>query len=304
MTNTTNSAVEAFDGANGDLIASNVITGDDAQNTIGAIYLHGSDNTAISNNEITNTTGAGIGLSDFYGPGSTATENNDDTVSGNLLDQIDTQSGDSGAIYILGRSQEPSSGDLVTMNFIGPTGSAGAQSIGIYLDDNASGVTVTKNIVQGTPALDADFEIHGGANNTISGNIFDAGTGDTLFGLSQSDQPDQAPQGAFTQLTNDTVSGNVFTSESASPRTPAFSNLTGGIGDVSISGNDFWSFAGAPLGVAGSGANGDSAPQFVQPASQAALTPTQYAAYAGDGINFAAIDTAAIGPAPTGPHPY
>jgi parallel beta-helix repeat protein len=305
MNNTTASAIEGMDGANNDVFDSNKISGDSAQNTVGAIYLHGSNDTSITHNQITNTTGAGISLDDFEGPGTTATQNNNDTIADNSLSGVDTGSSDSGAIYILGRSQNSLSNDLVKMNFIGATGGApNVQAIGIYLDDNASGVTATQNIIQATPYMDADIEIHGGSNNSFSGNIVDTGTGYVSFALLQSDQPDQQPQGSFSQLQNDTITHNIFVSESTSPRNPGFADLTNGIGDVSISANDFWSFAGAQLLVAGSGASGDSNPTYVAPAAQAAQTLANYSTWSGAGINFQAIDTSHIGLDPSGPHPY
>lgn len=308
MTNTTNSAIEAKNGANGNVIDSNVINGDGAPNTAGAIWLHGSNQTSITHNAITNTAGAGISLGDFFPPGSTATQNNNDTIAYNTLNQVDQQSLDSGAIYILGRSQEASSNDLVQMNFIGATGSAGAQAVSLYLDDNASGVTITQNIVQGTAAVSHGYEIHGGSNDTITGNIFDLGPGEPgdlpVYGLTQSDSAGQTPQGSFASLQNDITTGNIFLTENPSPRNPGFADLTNGIGSVTITNNDYWSYLGSPQFVTGSGAGGDTAAKFVQPSAQDPTTLAGYAAFSGDGIGFKAIDTTLIGLAPTGPHPY
>jgi hypothetical protein len=312
MTNTTNSAIEAFNGANGNIMDSNVINGDSAPDTKGAIWLHGSNNDAITHNQLTNTAGAGISLGDFYGPGRSATQNDNNTIAYNSLNQVDTQSQDSGAIYILGRSQNPLTNDTVTMNFVGTTGSTGAHAVGIYLDDNASGVQVTQNIVRATPAMSDAFQVHGGSNNTFSGNIFDLGTGNTSFGLLQQDDANVGPQGSFAQLQNDVVTGNVFATESASSRNPGFADLTGGIGGVSISENDFWTFSGAAMNIGGSGPRGDSAPVFAPPASGAALATGasaaqatgDYASWTGGSSSFHPIDTSQIGLAPAGPHPY
>lgn len=304
MTTTTASAIEERNGANANTIASNEINGDDAANTAGAIWLHGANNGQITNNQITNTAGAGISLSDFYGPGTTATQNNGTLVADNVLSGVDTQSSDSGAIYVLGRSQDPATGVVVKMNFIGATGSPGAHAVGIYLDDNASGVAVTQNIVQASPSLSDAFEIHGGSNDSIVGNIFDLGTGSPSFGLFQQDEANEAPQGSFRQLYNDSVRGNVTVTESKVPRNPGFANLTGGIGDATISGNDYWAFSGVALNVGGSGSSGDDAAHYVRPASSAAQTLAAYGSWSGDGIDFAAIKTAMIGLAPAGAHPY
>ena len=304
MTTTTASAVEERDGANGNTIASNEINGDDAANTAGAIWLHGANDGRITNNQITNTTGAGISLSDFYGPGTTATQNNGTVVAGNVLSGVDSQSSDSGAIYVLGRSQDAATGIVVKMNFIGATGSPGAHAVGIYLDDNASGVTVTQNIVQASPSLSDAFEIHGGSNDSIAGNIFDLGTGSPSFGLFQQDEANESPQGSFRQLYNDSARGNVTVSESTAPRNPGYANLTGGIGDATIAGNDYWAFSGVALNAGGSGASGDSAAHYTAPAAAAAQSLAAYGSWSGDGIGFAPIKTALIGLAPTGLHPY
>jgi hypothetical protein len=306
ITDTTNSAIEAKNSANGNVFDSNVINGVTTADTIGAIWLHGANNSTVTHNQISNTTGAAISLTDFFPPGSTATQNDNSVVAYNSLDQVDTQSQDSGAIYILGRSQDAATGIVVRMNFIGTTGTASSEhAVGIYLDDNASGVSVTQNIVRAmTSAMSDPYEIHGGSNNTIAGNIFDLGAGHTTFGLFQQDQADQSPSGTFKQLNNDTVSGNIFATESAAPHDPGFGDLTGGIGNVSISGNDFWAYSNVGLNVGGTGPGGDSGARYNPPAGSAAQSVGDYATWAGGGINFKAIDTSQIGVAPTGPHPY
>ena len=151
--------------------------------------------------------------------------------------------------------------------------------------------------MQATPTLSDPWEVHGGSNNTISGNIFDLGTGRTDFGLFQADEADQQPQGSFTQLENDQVEGNIFVTESSAPHDPGFADLSGGLGDPSITGNDFWAFSGAPLNVAGAGATGDASATYDPPAAAPAQSLADYSAWSGAGIGFAAIDTSQIGAA-------
>jgi hypothetical protein len=301
MTNTANSAIVLAGDPNGSetsgiTVENNVIDGDGAVDTKGAIWLTGSSNDTITHNQITNTTGAAISLDDFSNPGTTVTQNNNDLIADNFLNQVDTESTDGGAIYILGRSQNPETDDVVSTNYIGVTGgAAGAHAVGIYLDDNASGVTVTKNIVQATPSMTDVFEIHGGSNNTISGNIFDTGTGSTDFGLFQDDEANQGPVAPFTQLTNDDVEGNVYATESSSPHDDVpggvFADLSEGAGTFTVSGNDYWAYSGAALNV-----TEDTNPANVAPAPQAAQDLADYASWSGAGINFVAIDTSLIGP--------
>jgi hypothetical protein len=160
---------------------------------------------------------------------------------------------------------------------------------------------VTGNIISATPTMSDPWEIHGGSNNTISGNIFDLGSGSTDFGLFQQDEADQLPQGSFQQLQNDNITGNVFVTESSSPHNPGFADLTGGIGNVSISSNDYWAYSGAALNVAGAGPTGDSDAHYNPPAAYAAQSLSDYSSWSGLGIAFQAIDTSLIGVTPTGP---
>jgi hypothetical protein len=157
--------------------------------------------------------------------------------------------------------------------------------------------------------LSSGYELHGGTNDSITGNIFDLGPGEPgnlpVYGLNQSDSPGQGPVGGFPELVNDVISGNIFASESPAPRNPAFSDLTNGIGNVLVTSNDFWAFTGAPLYVTGgTSAGGDAHPYFVAPASQDATSLAGYASWSGAGINFQAINTSLIGLHPTGPAPY
>ena len=149
---------------------------------------------------------------------------------------------------------------------------------------------ITRNIVRATPTMSDVFEIHGGSNNRIAGNIFDTSTGSTDDGLFQEDEADQLPQGNFQQLQNDTVTGNIYTTESTTPHDPGFADLTAKIGNVKIFENDFWAFGGAPLNVNGTGADGDTAPQYDPPASQSAQLTSDYSSWSGAGIGFKAID--------------
>ena len=181
------------------------------------------------------------------------------------------------------------------MNLVMGVGSSSAtHAVGIYLDDNASGITVNRNVVQATPTMSDVFEIHGGSNNKFSGNIFDLGTGETDNGLFQQDEADQMPQGSFQQLQNNVVSGNVYATESDAPHDPGFADLTGMVGNTLITRNDYWAFSDAPLNVQGAGAQGDTAPSYDPPASQAAQSVSDYASWSGAGIRFKAINTSQI----------
>ena len=295
ITNATNSAIEIKDGAANDSVTYTVIDGCMAMGTLGAIWLHGTSASIIEDNVVMNTAGAGLSLADFDPPGSTDTQNDNATIAYNGLIGTDAMSEDSGAIYVLGRSQTPSTGITISMNLVMGVGSSSAtHAVGIYLDDNASGITVSRNIIQATPTMSDVFEIHGGSNNKFSANIFDLGTGDTDDGLFQQDEADQMPQGSFQQLQNNVVSGNIYATESDAPHDPGFADLTGMIGNTLITRNDYWAFSGSPLNVQGIGAQGDTAPSYDPPASQPAQSVSDYATWSGAGIRFKAINTSRI----------
>ncbi len=286
ITGTAFAAIEVKDGSNFNTIDSNLIdgVGPVASNTYGGgIYLHGSSNDVITHNEIRNTAGAGINLSDFNADGSTRNLGN--AVTGNKLVNTDLASDDSGAIYILGRSCADTR-TLVSMNLIDGTGRADQHSVGIYLDDNANGVTVKGNIVRnvGSDAV----EIHGGSNNKVSGNVFDLGTGHpsaVLFQKNPDDQPNPSP------LQHNVVTGNVVYSQSMNPG-DFYVSLSGG--NPAVYDNDYFGKPGVMLNT-----HPDSSAHFVDPG----LTADGRVAD-GAGIGFVNIDQSQIGLHPSGAHAY
>ena len=291
MTGTAFAGVEMKDGTSFNTIDSNLIdgVGPVATETYGgAIYAHGASNSQITHNDIRNTAGAGINLSDFYLTG-TETQNLNNTVANNTLHDTDLTSSDSGAIYILGRSLAET-GTQVKMNFIDGTGSASQHSVGIYLDDNANGVTVQGNIIRnvGSDAI----QVHGGSNNKITGNILDLGAGSpsaVLFQANPSDQPNPSP------LRNNTVTGNIITTQNVSPAA-FFPNLQGG--SPLISGNDYFGPGGGALNT-----GPDSSAHYTNPGF-ANAAGGNYATTGGAGIGFVSIDQSSIGLMPSGAHAY
>ena len=273
--------VEMHDGSNNNVVTNSTFNGIGGSGTnTGAVYTHGANGTQITHNLIENAGGAAISLSDFYGPGTTGTQNIGDTVAFNDIEGFDISpdpnypAEDSGGIYILGRSIADTQ-TTVNMNFIQGTGNTSQHSVGLYLDDNTSGVTATNNIVVGSGS-DA-FEIHGGSNNTLRNNIFDLGTGTTSAGLFQAN-PSNEPNPSPSQ--NDVVTGNVFQTESTAPRNPLFANYGGG--SPAVGGNDFWATTGAPL-------NAGAGQSYVGPNFQPGY------ATSGDGIGFVLVDRTQMG---------
>ncbi len=291
FTNTSFAAIEGHDGADANVIDSNLIdgVGPVSSNTYGGgLYLHGTSNTQITHNAIQNTSGAGISLADFDN-NDTATENLHDTIAYNSLTNTNLDATDSGAIYILGRSLAQTD-TLVKMNFINNYGSAAQHSIGIYLDDNTNDATVTGNIVTGTGAF--GVQVHGGSNNAVTGNIIDTGAGNqygVLFQAPPSNEPNPAA------LQNNSVTGNIFATESLTPAA-FFANLAGGT--PTVSGNDYFGPAGASLNTAP-----DTAPAFQNPGFASAATGN-YATSGSAGIGFTAINQSLIGLHPSGAAAY
>jgi len=283
--------IEIKDGASQETVDSNMIEGVSgaAHDTYGGgIYLHGSSNDAITHNQVQDTAGAGINLADFNSS-NTLTQNLNDNIEYNRVLNADLTSTDSGAVYILGRSNA-ATGTLVRMNFIDGTGPASQHSVGIYLDDNTNDVSVEGNIVRdvGSDAV----QVHGGSNNHVTGNVLDLGTGHpsaVLFQAPPADQPNPSP------LQGNSMTGNIVLTESAAPGNP-YVFLDGGT--PTIANNDYWAPAGAGLNSAPDASRSTVNPAFASPSTG------DYRMAGGAGINFVPIDQTQIGVAPIGPHPY
>ena len=244
------------------------IAGLTLQNSRGpAVLLTGSGGNTIQSNRVLSSAGSAIELKDGL---------NGNTIAYNrLLDTAQTAS-DSGAIYLLGRS-EADTQNSVTMNFVQGVGRSDQHSVGIYLDDNVNGVSVTGNIVIG--AGSDGFQVHGGSNNSFAGNVFDLGSSSASVGLFQSAPSDQAQR----PMVNNSFTGNVVVSSGGSPRNPLFAIDNGG--QFSISNNDYWSSAGGAMNT-----GPDASPKHVNPVFGAG-------GYIGNGagIGFAGIAEQLIG---------
>jgi hypothetical protein len=223
--NSSTSGIELQNQSNSNKIVNNVIdkttTIGTSGTTGGGVYGHGTSNNLIANNLVENTAGVGIGISNW----DSSTISTYNTILNNVVKNTNTssQATDSGAIYMLGRSNV-NTHSVISGNFIsGPTTAAagsGAHIVGIYLDDNTSGVTVTYNIIANV--ITHGLQIHGGNNTTVQNNIFDlgAGTGSAiLFQYRASDV-------GGSSMKNNVATQNIITSTSSSP--VAYSNISGG----------------------------------------------------------------------------
>jgi len=158
----------------------------------------GTTDSEISNNYINGNTGPGIRIA--TGGVKAPDLNTNIHLDNNQIYNTNTLKADCGAIYIWEPSHlAANTGITVNNNIIGNFGGS-PKGVGIYLDDEASNVSVTNNIVYGKGQYCA--LIHGGDHNVFENNIFDVGTYGGKIGLYQDDQ------GAH--YTNYGMKGNVF----------------------------------------------------------------------------------------------
>ena len=139
-------------------------------------------------------------------------------MSNNAVYNAGMNNSNSGAFYVywggggtLGTQCTPSVGPVITNNYVRDFGTVATVSMPYYLDDTTSGATVTGNIATGTHYI--GYEIHGGKNDTISGNIedHDNQSGGTAFGY------DGAPECTSAGcMTGNTVQSNIVIQGSSS----------------------------------------------------------------------------------------
>jgi hypothetical protein len=170
---------------------------------------------------VENTAGVGIGIENW----DSSTVNVGNSVIDNVLDNNGTssQSTDSGAIYMLGRS-DVNTQTTISGNYISSSISSAnhPQIVGIYLDDLTSGVTITDNIVADT--IDHSLQLHGGSDIDVQNNIFDLGSDSGSSWGWDTAVLFQSMSGYA--MSNNTFSHNIITSTSPTPA--AYANLDGG----------------------------------------------------------------------------
>jgi parallel beta-helix repeat protein len=222
LDNSGTSGIEDDGQSNSNTFDSNLINGAGAVGTTGGgIFVHGANNNVISHNQVENTAGMGIGLENW----DSSTVNVGNKIIDNDIHNVGTssQSVDTGAIYLLGRS-DVNTQTTISGNDITSTLSTAnhPQIVGIYLDDLTSGVTVTNNIVANT--VDHSLQIHGGSNVTVENNIFDLGANSGSSWGWDTAALFQSISGHG--MSNNVFSHNIIASTSSTPA--AYSNLNGG----------------------------------------------------------------------------
>jgi parallel beta-helix repeat protein len=155
------------------------------------ISFFGSSNNDFAHNTITNISKFGIAGGSNQGKADASYNN---TIEYNTIDHTNLASSDGGGIMIIG-TQQDLTGDIIRYNAVSNVTAAGTTSwdgtagsafldptsklvsYGIYLDDFASGIQVTGNVLNHNVG---GIEIHSGWNNTVSNNVVANGSYDGL----------------------------------------------------------------------------------------------------------------------------
>jgi len=205
----------------------------------------------------------------------------DSVVSGNVIFNSctwpavpghgnDQNGGDCGAIYFDDKISPPSSNIEVVNNYVrdvnkasggagnnGHDGKQGCCAIGIYLDDGTSNVTATGNILAGI--MSGCFDIHGGNNDVIQGNICDlANSVYQTIGVYQ-----QSKLGY--EMSGNVFRNNIVVSSSRGAGS-GFTAYQRPPNPMTIRENFYFNYAGSSVNNSGvGGAGGDANPKYVDP---------------------------------------
>jgi parallel beta-helix repeat protein len=304
--NSGTAGIYVMNGSNYNTIDSNMISGTTLMGTGGSsagIFLTSGIGNAITHNAISNTAGTAIEINTWM-PGAPDSYNVSDTVAYNsIINANSATSGwvgeggseDTGAIYL-----NSTSGNNMNINIDNNyidtlTDNSSGLDVGIYLDGWTSGVTISNNIDVGG---NLSFLIHGGANDTLTNNVFDVGSNTNSSygaGLLQSN-PSSYGLNAPVAMTNDTVSGNIVYSTADGT---ANAYVVYG-GTANVSGNLYYNTNGQPINTDGLDSNPSTGnPQFANPSGGNFALGSGSAASA---MGFQTINQSTIGLAPTTAH--
>jgi hypothetical protein len=254
--------------------------------TIAGITQSNGSNLQFTHNLIQNCNQDGISLSG----GANGLEVTNLLVQDNLILNVMLTGTDGGGIYFI-NAQHGSIGVVINNNVIGNYGKIANQTKAIYLDSNASTVTVTNNIVYGTGTW--AMMVHGGDNNTFENNIIDLTNGNQV-GLYQT-----LPGGPDYGMANNVFKDNIIYS-SATPPSELWTTFAPGRSDATpvISNNLYYDTIGTPpYSVAPADINPTVAnPGFVNAAANNYNFVSGAPAISGG--SFALINVSTVGPIP------
>jgi hypothetical protein len=206
-------------------------------------------NTTITNDVVHDVGGVGIEI-DVYNPNNGA---NNCLVANNVLYKLNTYpgAGDSGGIYFRDTTGT-STGWAIENNFIRDYGPTQSASHAIYLDDYASNVTVSGNVIAANSGGGGNpIQIHLGSDNHITGNIIDLNYAEPI---------------AWYQTTGsgNTFTGNIIISGYTGGGTTGYLQVTPPVGtNFTVSDNLYYNYGGGTVRYDSNGAvpNGqDSSP--------------------------------------------
>jgi hypothetical protein len=212
-------------GTTNDVYSFNIVNG--SGSNYGAFYLHGTTNAQVINNLVKNTAGIGIGVEAIGGYIASPTvhaRNIGTVVSGNILENTNADASDSGAIYVIDRTGKDTGIRIINNEINGASSRVNdPHIIGIYLDDYASGVMVSHNIIRRVQG--SAIQLHGGRNDRFTNNILDtSGVSNSQPAvLLQAAPADITPANGPQPATNDIFAHNVFYSTQSAPI--AYENL-------------------------------------------------------------------------------
>ena len=258
LQNFANEFLHATGGASGTTFINNILHNNYNSRNYSGIALWGSaPNSTVANNYVYNTVNHGILASTCSG--SCAGGMNGIVIKNNFVYNTCTVSTDCGGIYLQDYASPRSTNITISNNFvrdINPKGDYGGR--GIYLDDGASNVTATGNIISGHK--NTCFNIHGGDNNKFSGNICDEQSSGHES-IARYERSDEVPSSPMTEnwFTNNIIvarsagGGNGYTGDGAP--TPAI-----------IKNNAYFNYVGSTVNSVGSGGAGsDISPTYEDP---------------------------------------
>jgi parallel beta-helix repeat protein len=190
ITNSGRNGIDGFYGSSGAIITNSAIA---TSGTVGmpkmsdgGIFFGQSTGHTISNNTVKNSGYVGIQV----------TKNSNTVVENNVVDGACLELDDCGGIYTAAPDRTALNTRIVGNTVKNVKGQLG---YGIYLDDSATGVTVTKNNISNSSW---GLMVHNGFNNELSNNTFSASTFTHMrFGENSSDA-----------ITNNRVTNNTFVS--------------------------------------------------------------------------------------------
>jgi hypothetical protein len=230
-----------------------------------------SPNVSIIHNYVHDVASVGIQLA-AWGAG----ENVDGgVISGNVVIRAAQLSDDNGAIYVNMKHTGDSAGRVtIANNFIRDTGAADHTTLqDIYLDDNASNISVTGNVLGPfSPGVSNRNElskvyIHNGHNNTVSGNIIDLGSSSFAAPITYGYDRDSTAG-----MSNNVFEGNIILSKFTGRLHSFFGQVAyfegdslGGVGRIqpswfAIRNNLYWNYAPGGLVFSNGTLKGDENP--------------------------------------------